>query len=378
MDIDYNIHGCLGLRLVHPSPGSARFVAHQLDPLVPTTLLAGPDVSLVPVSDHRAPRIAYRLGNAGDYQECGFGESDFCLLNGGGLLCIPFEAIGRSCEVRYDAGATLRPAFRYARQILQLSLLNKEAIAIHSAAVLHEGKGILLAGWAESGKTELMLTFLDRGASFVSDKWTILKEDGSAMYNFPTPITVRPWVLRHLPGLAENLAASEIWRLRMGPFAAAIVKKALESGRVGLEAGLRTLIAAGLDFAIRVSVPPSRLVRHTEDAGKAEAVSLSGPFDKLFLLMTHNSRQISVLPADPSDVARRLVDCAQYERRGLLNLYAKFRYAFPSKSNSLLDGVRQRELSILDRALRSKEVFLVELPFPFDLRSAYDAVRPFC
>jgi hypothetical protein len=164
----------------------------------------------------------------------------------------------------------------------------------------------------------------------------------------------------------------------MGPFPAAIVKKALESGRVGLEAGFRTFIAAGLDFAIRVSVPPSRLVRHANDASNAKAEPLSAPFDKLFLLMTHNSRQISVLPADPSDVARRLVECAQYERRGLLNLYAKFRYAFPSKSNSLLDGVRQRELSILDRALRSKEVFVVELPFPFDLRSAYDAVRPFC
>jgi len=378
MNIDYSIHGWLGLRVVHPSPGSARFVAYQLDPVIPTTLLADPDVSLVPVSNQCFPRIAYRLGNAGDHEECEFGESDFWLSNGGRMLCIPFESIGQCCEVRYDARATLRPAFRYARQILQLSLLNKGAIAIHSAAVVHEGKGILLAGWAESGKTELMLAFVDGGASFVSDKWTILKEDGSAMYNFPTPITVRPWVLRHLPGLAENLAASERWRLRMGPFAAAIVKKALESGRVGLEAGLRSFIAAGVDSVIRVSVPPSRLVRHATDAGNAEAVSLSAPFDKLFVLMTHDSRQISVLPADPSDVARRLVDCAQYERRGLLGLYAKFRYAFPSRSNSLLEEVRQRELTILDTALRSKEVFVVELPFPFDLRSAYDAVRAFC
>ena len=378
MNIEYNIHGWLGLRLVDPSAGSARYLARELDPLVRAALPADPDVSLIAVPHPLAAGTAYRIGNAGDYQECAFTDVDFCLVNGGRMLCIPFESVGRCCEVRYTTGSSLRSVLYYVRPVLHLSLLNKAAIAVHSAAVLYNGGGILFAGWAESGKTELMLGFLHRGASFISDKWTILEDDGSAIYNFPSPVTVRAWVMKYLPHLARNLVASERWRLQIGSAAHAVWRTAVESGRIELDGALGRFLAPAFDQAARVSVPPSRLFRRINDRGGPQSLSVSSPLRKVFFLVTRNSPQVSVRPADPANVARRLVDCAQYERRGFLGLYTRFKYALPGRRNTLIEEAPERELAALTRALESKEVFLVEMPFPFDPLAAHDAVSRFC
>lgn len=376
MNIDYDIHGWLGLRLADSQPSSARFVARELNPLVPSTLLTNPDVSLIATPEDLPASSAYRLGNAGDYQECEFGDSDFCIRNGGKVLCIPFESIGTTCQVRYTPGFGLRKVFRYVRPILHLSLLTKGALAIHSAAMLYNGKGILFAGWAESGKTEAMMGFLSRGASFVSDKWTILQEDGSAICNFPTPITVRKWVLEHLPDVAKNLTPLERWRLRIGALASALADGAERANRIKTAGTVARIIRPALERGGRVTVTPSRLFRKEGD--DSWSFSPSAPLDKLFFLITTNEKEISVRPASAADVVQRLVDCAQYERRHLLGLYTKFKYAFPDKRSAIIEEAREREASMLMKALASKEIFLVELPFPFDPLAAGEALNPFC
>lgn len=376
MTIDYDIHGWLGLRLGDHQAGSARYVARQLNPLVPTTLATEPDVSLTEVSDDVAAKMAYRLGNAGDYQECAFGDSDFCIRNGGKTLCIPFESIGTCCEISYTRGFSLGAAFNYVRSILQLSLLTKGALAMHSAAMLYNGKGILFAGWAESGKTEAMLGFLNGGATFVSDKWTIVKEDGSAIYNFPSPITVRKWVLEHLPELAKNLTPLERWRLGIGALANALADRAARSNRIELAGEAAHFFRPALAVGGRVTVTPSRLFRKGDNV--SWSLSHTAPLDKVFFLMTTSGGRISVRPADSTRVVQRLVDCAQYERRRLTGLYTKFRYAFPDRRSAIIEEARERETGMLMKALESKEVFLVEVPFPFDPMVVCEALDPFC
>jgi hypothetical protein len=46
MNVDYDIHGLLGVRLVDPTPSLARAAARQFNPLRPATLAAAPDVSI--------------------------------------------------------------------------------------------------------------------------------------------------------------------------------------------------------------------------------------------------------------------------------------------------------------------------------------------
>jgi hypothetical protein len=59
-----------------------------------------------------------------------------------------------------------------------------------------------------------MLGLLQARASFVSDKWTIVDGDGSSIHHFPTPITVRDWMIDLIPGLRDHLSSADRVRAR--------------------------------------------------------------------------------------------------------------------------------------------------------------------
>ena len=157
MEVDYDIHGLLGLRLRSPAEALARAAARQFDPLRPTPLRGEPDVSVAHFEAPSGGIRGYRLGDAGDSQQCVFDDAQFALMHRGSVIGIPFDAVGSGCEIRCTPDTGMRRLLiDYVRPALQLSLLPKDALALHSAAASFNGKGILFAGWAESGKTEAM------------------------------------------------------------------------------------------------------------------------------------------------------------------------------------------------------------------------------
>jgi hypothetical protein len=374
MNVDYDIHGILGLRLIDPTPSLARLVARQLDPWRPAPLASAPDVSISRSVAPTSRGNRYRLGDAGDSQECEFNDSEFILRKGGMSVSIPFASIGDGCVIGWSGrGGMRRLMIDYVRPALQISLLPKDRLAVHSAAVSYEGRGILLSGWAESGKTEAMLGFLQAGAAFVSDKWTIVDGDGSSIRHFPTPITVRNWMIDLIPGLRARLKGAELLRAR----AAALMTSVLETealSRAPLPAGVKGLA----ELAGRVSVTPSQLLGKDGDGGGRWQSTPSAPLESLFLLVTSGEDRIAVREADTDEVAARLADCAAYERRAFFGLYQRFKYAFPGRRNSLIEDAREAESGMLAKALASKRVFVVEVPFPFDPSALFRAIQPFC
>jgi len=375
MNIDYDIHGLLSLRLVDPAPSLARVTARQLNPLRPTTLTSEPDVSISHLAAARSRKKRFRLGDAGDGQESEFSGSGFTLRKGGTAVSIPFDSVGASCAIACSRGAGMRRLLvDYVRPALQLSLLPKGAMALHAAAVSHNGKGVLLAGWAESGKTEAMLGFLQAGASFVSDKWTIVDGDGASIHHFPTPITVRHWMIDLIPGLRERLTGSERLRAKAAGLAASALRGDGALSRVPAVGEVKGFA----DLVGRISVTPGQLFGKTGDGRSQWRRSASAPLHSLFLLITSSDDKILVRPADADEVARRLADCAVYERRTFLGLYQRYRFAFPGRPNPVIEDAREVERGMLSEALASKRVFTVEAPFPFFPAALYEAIQDFC
>src|SRR3972149_3536758 len=214
MNVDYDIGAPRGVRRTPPAPSLARAAARQFNPLRPATLGGEPAVTI----SHRRRSYGmrrYRLGDAGDSLESEFDETGFTLLSRDEELSIPFDSLGRSCAIACTPNSAMRRLLiNYVRPALHVCLLSKGALALHSAAVSYRGKGILLAGWAESGKTEAMLGFLQAGATFVSDKWTIVNSAAPSILHFPTPITVRHWMIDLIPGLRGRLKSAELLRAR--------------------------------------------------------------------------------------------------------------------------------------------------------------------
>ena len=52
---------------------------------------------------------------------------------------------------------------------------------LHATAVAIDGAGVLLLGASGSGKSDLALRLIDRGAELISDDYTLLTRDGDAL-----------------------------------------------------------------------------------------------------------------------------------------------------------------------------------------------------
>ncbi len=379
MNIDYDFHGILGLRLIDPKPSFARWVGAELKPLGTSASSIDPDVSVVRASASVTSNAQFHLGNAGDYQECVYSDSELWVRSDGEFLNIPFEALGKRCELRYTGGFRASRAWRYVRPILQIGLLEKGSLAVHASSMIYRDKGILFAGWAESGKTEALLGFLMDGASMMSDKWTIISEHGDAIYNFPSRITMRDWVPKYLPEILEILTPGQKRRLRIGGAMTAMATRALQSARrFDSVAMFSDVLRPALDTGRTVTIDQSQLAGLGGRDVELDPAASQAPFDKLFLLLPSNRRDIEVIPSSAAEVSPRLAECASYERRHLFGLYSKFKYAIPNVPASALEGVKEREESMLRSVLATKEVYQVHAPFPCDPRAMRAAIAPFC
>jgi len=289
---------------------------------------------------------------------------------------------GRSCALpRFDGGLPfvferqpdfpLGPLLRSAvRPALQLAVLERGDVAVHGTAVDRNGAGVVVAGWSESGKTETALAFLECGASFVSDKWTVLTGDRE-LAPFPISVGIRRWVLPYLARLRRDLPRSARVQLALAAAAATATAPIRCSGRSGRLSRLASTSAErAVALAERASLTPSELSR----IYGAERPLLRTPLEAVVLLTTVEGPDVSVQTVDPAWAARRLARSASYERREFFELHRRARYSFPDVSGDLDPAVERREEELLSRMLEGVALFEAKAPFPADPRRAADMI----
>ncbi|MBG0788952.1 MAG: HprK-related kinase B [Desulfovibrionaceae bacterium] len=104
--------------------------------------------------------------------------------------------------------------------------LNQGGFLGHAAGVLHNGRGLSLAGFSGAGKSTLALHLMSLGTTFVSNDRVMVEEDGDAltMYGVAKQPRINPGTALHNPDLCrivepgrreEFLAMppEELWRL---------------------------------------------------------------------------------------------------------------------------------------------------------------------
>jgi hypothetical protein len=364
---DFDLHGLAGIRLLNPSPGDAAAVARQLGP-IQAPLADEPDI-LVRFVD-RLPQMSpvHSLGMA----EAGFTEDAFLVWGhtraGRRAAQIAFDRIGRQCEIVCETGLSTVPLLL---PILNLTLLGKGVLPLHASAFTYDGKGVIVTGWAKGGKTETLLAFLARGATYVGDEWVYLSGDGQRMYGLPEPIRVWDWHLEALPQYWRRVDRRDRVRLRalqrlirwMERRAARTPRGASPGGN-GLDR-LESLLKRQLS----VRLPVEKLVGH-------RLGPLVGTPEKILFVVSHDAPEVMVEPIDPREIAQRMVFSLQYERLKLMADYWKFRFGFPERTNELIEQAEERQRQILLRVLRGKEAYTVYHPYPVALPALFDAIVP--
>ncbi|MGH3007369.1 MAG: hypothetical protein ACRDOS_15960, partial [Gaiellaceae bacterium] len=227
--IDYDLHGLAGIRLVDASPRDAAAVARQLGP-IRAPLDREPDIVIRFVDRLTTPSRLRYLGLG----EAGFTEDAFFVLHSKhktpAKVRVGFAELGGRCEIVCESGLAAVPLLI---PIVNLTVLRRGAAPLHASAFVYEGTGVVATGWSKGGKTEALLAFMSHGAEYVGDEWVYVSADGERVYGIPEPIRVWDWHLRDLPRYRALAGTGE--RARLGA-----IKSVL-----ALEASLATSAASG-------------------------------------------------------------------------------------------------------------------------------------
>jgi hypothetical protein len=362
--IDYDLHGCVGIRLLDAGPAEERVVTRQLGP-IRKALAREPDL-VIRFVDRLELGGPLRLIGANDAAYC---DAGFVVLRGKqksrARVLLPLERAGERCEIVAERGLAAVP---HLVALVNLTALARGVLPMHASAFTWNGTGVLATGWAKGGKTEALLAFLSEGAAYVGDEWIYLGE-GPRMHGIPEPIRVWDWQLAETPWLRARLGSGARARL------AAL--RALARPLAGLASGGGP--AARLARRVQPLVEAQRWVQlpPREFFGAERCVASARP-DVLFLMGTHEAPGTLVRPIAAQEVARRMVASLAFERAELVASYWKLRFAFPEARNRFLDGAEAVERELLSKALAGLPAFEVLHPYPVAFRELFEAMRPYC
>jgi hypothetical protein len=225
---------------------------------------------------------------------------------------------------------------------------------------------VLATGWSKGGKTETLLGFMARGATFIGDEWVYLSADGAEMFGLPEPVRIWDWHLGEMPAYRERLSWPQRARLDALRPAVALADRAAAHNGSRLLQRARPLLRRqhGLNIAPQRLFGPDRLTP-------------SGPLDKVFFVVSAEAPGVTVEPGHPEDVAARMLFSLLEEQMPLLSYYWKYRFAFPDQPNERLETLPQRQASALQRALAGKELYTVTHPYPAPIPAMVEAMAPY-
>jgi hypothetical protein len=365
--VDFDLHGLIGIRLVTPSEADIQAVKKQLGSLRVAPLDREPDITIRFEEYLLLPELKY-LGR----DQAGFTNDGFFILHSKKSKAkarIPFETIGSQCEIVCETGLRAVPLLI---AILNLTLLNKGCIALHASAFVYGATGVLVTGWAKSGKTEALLAFAAHGARYVGDEWVILTKDGETMYGLPEPMTVWDWHIDQLPRIRDQLTITKSLAFKAIHLAGRL-QNYFGNGRMKNTLPMRLMadVMPALNRQLFIKVPVEQLFAK-------DAIELISKPEKLFLIMSQEQPGIAVEAWSSEDIARRMLESIYYEQVPFFEYFNAFKFAFPEARNDFLENVRMLQSDILTSALRNKEAYRVLHPYPFSFEDLYREMAPYC
>ena len=368
--VDFDLHGIVGIRLINAAPGDLAAVRRQLGP-IQRPLSRTPDI-LIRFVDRLPLSSPIRYLGVDD---AGFTDDAFLIFRGKHQATvrvqIPFDQIGtQQCEIVCESGV---PAVPLLIAILNLTVLSKGTLPFHASALMYNGKGILVTGWAKGGKTETLLAFAANGAEYIGDEWIYLSGDGQRMYGIPEPTRIWFWHLQEMSHYRAMVKRGDLARLRaLNLFVKSLDRiEASPLGRQSAIGGILRRSTAVLKRQLYVQLPPEKLFGR-------KSGELNVRPKKIFLVASHAEPDLLVKKIDPQEIARRMVFSLQEERIEFMSYYLKYRFAFPECSNALIDQAEEIQRNLLLKTLAGKEAYAVYHPYPFSIPAMFEAIRPYC
>jgi hypothetical protein len=346
--VDYDIHGLVGIRLIDPSAPDVEVVSAQVGP--PGVLSRKPDISIRFVKEvgSRRPLKWIEPGALGFTDEGLFVFTSESAAEP--ASCVNVDASSRRWHVQCRSGLGAVPLLL---PLVDLIMSRRGLLALHASAFTYNETGVLVAGWARSGKTTSLLAFMARGAAYIGDDRVYLRTEDNRLYGLATPVTLRAPHLDELPRYGESAG----WRARSRLRAFAAAERAANTAAAidGLAGAQVARRIAGLASDASISISPHALFG---------GGSFEGRLEKAFLAVAHDSPDVRAEAIEPRDLAQRLLFSLRAERLRISELDFAFHFAFPDQPWAFGEEDENIELDALAGALERGETYAVYHPHP--------------
>jgi hypothetical protein len=373
-DVTLSLHGLITIAVRGGGRSEVAAVRRQLGPLPdaprPTPRDASPEPDVV-------VRFVDRLATVGSLRKLGldaaFDDEHFFVLRGRRKTSVrvqlPVEGLGSGpVEIVAERGLGAVP---YLLPILNATLLGKGVLPIHASAFVQDGRGVLVTGWAKGGKSEALLAFADRGATYVGDEWVYVTPDGSSMGGLPEPMRLWDWQLAMVPRIRARVGLAG--RARLGGAAGLAVTlggaSRLPVVRSSAPGDVARRMAAVVERQRSLQIPPARLFGSRVSSGLV-------PLDTVVLIESSSDPTATVKPVEPEEVAARTAATVRHELLDLDALALQHRYAFPARPQPFLDQLPERLERGLAAAFGGKRCLVVRHPYPPDIPALFDLIAP--
>jgi hypothetical protein len=367
--VDFDLHGLVGIRLLDPTPADVAAVARQLGPL-PRELDRPPDITI---------RFVPRLPTSTTLTHVGLGDTAFdgdafylvrSRNNTHARVRVPFESVGGVCELVAENGL---PAVPLLLAFVNLTALAKGTLPLHASTVLHRGRGVLATGWSKGGKTETILALMREGARYVADEWSYVSADGRQVSGVPEPVRLWNWQLRQLPEQRVRLLdARQRARLDVLETTGQLLRRVARTGWGSGSGPLPGILRRAEPIISRQAY--AQLEPHAVFGGVVGPTSV--PLDVVLLVLSHDSDEVVLEPGEPAQVAGRMRHSLEHERLPLTSCYQQFRYAFPERSSAALESAGRLDAELLESALAGKPTYVLRHPYPVELGRLAHALEP--
>ncbi len=364
--VDFDLHGLARIRLIDAMPKDVRTVARQVGP-IEAPVAGDADITIRFVD---AVPVAGTVRIVG-LDQGAYTDDSFLVLRSKhksrGRVRVPLDEIGGRFEIQCERGAAAVPQLI---PILNLTVLARGALPLHSSAFVIDGIGVAACGWSKGGKTETLLAFMRRGARYVGDEWVYVTGDGKWLHGIPEPIRLWDWHLGQIPEYRALVSRRD--RIKLGTIGA------VAAAHRGLPRSARRRVPGmhAFDRVMTLLEGQRHVDPPAEELFGRERWVERAAFDRLVFLGNAQVSGVRVEPIDPLDVAARMTFSHVHHRLGFLDYYWQYRYAFPDRPNRIVDQIESIERDLLRQVFAGKPAIEVLHPHPVDIPSLFDAIRP--
>jgi len=360
----FDVAGSIGLRLHNCCADDVATVGRQLG--VPETEFDRDADIVIRFEDDLDPGHC-RFAGGSDF---GFTDDSFWVLHdrrAAVCLRMPVEHIGSRCELLCRRGSSHVPLLE---SLVKLAALAKGLLPLHAAACAMHDRGVAVTGFPHGAKTTTLLGCMHRGAKFIGDDLVLVDQQGR-MHGSRTPLSLSDRHCDHWHRLKKTLSH----RQRFAINAAGGLTRSLPRIVPGFQRG-DGVLQRGMRKLDRVLQGRRKITIAPEQLFAADAFCDHHALDLVFLSIAHRSTAVEVEYTPLETFLRRLTEVLLDDLSDLIRAHACFRFAFPTQSNELLDGLAERIATVAAERLAGVKLFTVLHPYPVLPQAMFGAIEP--